>query len=328
MKKIFIVNIFCALLFFMSCQEGSSFSNEAGVNKSKATNITSDSNEQKKENGKTFSNENIKRKDSITTDSLLLINANDKFNSKSRFKVLTSLEELGLKSDVAILKQEEFYPSESSDAIGVKTGENSFGYKFDNLGNKNYEAYLDDQGIIKDYSKYYFRNDGYASSKETYNTDGKMIKSYVYYYDSLDRITKFYIKDYNEDVEYYSTAQYNVNGNMTLLGIQTSNGTTIQTSEYTYLNGLKTSMIIKDNFGSQTAKCEYSYNQFGDIIKEVYYTGNNLPFSEYNCDYVYDKYNNWIVKKYYLKKIYMVTKDNENKKNGLQTITMRTLTYK
>jgi hypothetical protein len=129
-------------------------------------------------------------------------------------------------------------------------------------------------------------------------------------------------------VEYYSTAQYNVNGNTTLLGIQTSNGTTIQTSEYTYLNGLKTSMVIKDNFGSQTAKCDYSYNEFGDIIKEIYYTGNNLPFSEYDCDYVYDKHNNWIVKKYYLKKIYMVTKDNENKKTGLQTITMRTLTYK
>ncbi|HZW69820.1 MAG TPA: hypothetical protein VFF57_03050, partial [Hanamia sp.] len=192
MKKIFFVNGFAIVLFFSSCLQGSSGSQDAGGNKPNATNPdfvqtnTSDSMVQKKENENTSTDYDIKSEDSITIDTLNIVNQ----NKKSKVKVLSSIEELGLKSDVAILKQEEFYPTESSDAIGVKTGENSFVYKFDRLGNKNYEAYLDDHGIIKDYSKYYFRNDGYAASKETYNINGKMIKSYVYYYDSLNRITK------------------------------------------------------------------------------------------------------------------------------------------
>jgi len=232
---------------------------------------------------------------------------------------------LGLKGEVLILKQEEFFPGEELDEIGFKTGKNSFVYKFNEKGNKVYDASLDSLGNIKEISKYQFLSNGNKSSKDIYDIDDNPINSYAYEYDELGRVIKYNIKDFINKIDYYSTAEYDTYGNMLIYSTFTPNGTKVASGEYTYTDGLKVKLVLRDNFDSPSSICIYAYNKFHDVIKEIYYTGNNLPFSEYHIEYKYDAEDNWVEKKYFLAKKYMNSVGDSNEKIGLQMITMRTI---
>ena len=78
---------------------------------------------------------------------------------------------------------------------------------------------------------------------------------------------------------------------------------------------------------STYAICEFKYNQRNDVIREIFHDGNGLLFEEYTADYVYDDKNNWIKKMYSLEKKHTKSSSNSNRNPGVQTITIRTITY-
>jgi hypothetical protein len=86
-------------------------------------------------------------------------------------------------------------------------------------------------------------------------------------------------------------------------------------------------LTIFDNLGTPYAICEYKYNEFGDVLKELYFSGNNILFKEYSNIYTYDENKNWIKKINKLDKKFVKTEDNIKKKLGVQAITMRTISY-
>lgn len=244
--------------------------------------------------------------------------------------VKTDLEVLGLKGNVNVLKQEEFYGSNNGSVIGLKTGSNSFSYKFDENGTKTEEQYYDSIGMLKDKSEYIYSNEGKKTGKKIKDLDNNLLSFYQYEYDELDRIVKINITDYvgNEKYKYYSTTKYDESGNEILSITFTPEGQKVQSAEYKFENNKKIKLILYDNMDSPYAICEYKYNDKDDVIKEIYYTGNNLLFEEYSMEYTYDTQNNWIKKVYFLDKIHMNSSGNANRILGVQTITMRTITYK
>lgn len=259
------------------------------------------------------------------------VQTNDKENvgKQKNLNVKTDLQELGLKGKVKVLKQEEFFRGNSDSEIGLKTGSNSFSYKFNESECKIEEQYYDSVGMIKDKSEYVYSNEGQKSGKKVTDLDNNLLHSYQYEYDEFGRVIKINITDYegNDKFDYYKTSKYDGNGNEILSIIYTPDGKKVQSAEYTFEKNKKVKLILYDNMDSPYAICEYKYNESGDVNKEIFYSGNNLLFEEYSIEYTYDSQNNWIKKVYSLDKKHMNSTSNANRNLGLQTITMRTITY-
>jgi YD repeat-containing protein len=250
----------------------------------------------------------------------------DKTNAQN---LKSDLQELGLNGKVKALKQEEFYKGTSESEIGLKTGSNSFSYKFNEIGTKTEEQYYDSIGMIKFKSEYIYSSGGQKSGKKITDLDNKLLHSYKYEYDELGRVIKINITD-NEDndkFEYYSTSKYDENSNEILTITYTPDGKKIQTTECIFENNQEVKVLLYDNMDTPYAICEYKYNEKCDVNKEIYYTGNNLLFEEYSITYTYDSQNNWIKKVYSLDKKHMNSSSNASRIIGIQTITMRTITY-
>ena len=241
----------------------------------------------------------------------------------------TDIEEMGLKGKVNVIKQEEFYSSNENSEIGLKTGYNSFSYKFDNNGIKTEEQYYDSIGMIKEKSEYIYSNDKSKIGKKIFDLNNTLLHYYQYEFNEIGQIIKINIVDYenNEKFQYYSTSEYDNNGNEILTSTFAPDGKKVQSAEYTFEGGKKIKLVLKDNLDSPYAICEYQYNDKGDVIKEIFYTGNNMLFEEYSATYTYDSQNNWIKKIYSLEKKHMNSSGNASRKLGIQTITMRTITY-
>lgn len=244
-------------------------------------------------------------------------------------KIKTDLEENGLKGQVKVLKQEEFYSSNDS-VIGYKTGSNSFSYKFNIEGYKIEEQNYDSIGMIKSQSEYDFSPKGEKTAKRTKDLDEKLLNNYTYEYDQLGLLAKINISDYekNDNYSYYQTFGYDKNGNEIKSTLKTLSNTKVQSSESVYNDkNQKIKLSLFDNMDTPYAICEYSCNENGDVSNEKYYTGNNILFSEYSNTYVYDTKKNWIKKTYSLIKKHVSTVENKDKPIGIETVTFRTLTY-
>ena len=163
--------------------------------------------------------------------------------------------------------------------------------------------------------------------KKEVDTVGDIIKKCTYEYDTFGRAIKFNFSEPKKGLDYYSVSEYDVMGNEVKSTIYDPSGQKIQTGEYTYENGNNVKLVLKDFLDTPVAITEYTYNSQGDVIKQIYYTGNKLLFEEYSYEYTYDEKNNWIkmIKKLDVK--HMNTSDNEKRRIGVQTITFRTLVY-
>lgn len=241
----------------------------------------------------------------------------------------TELQELGLNGNVKVLRQDEFYKGNSESEIGLNTGSNSFSYKFNETGSKIEVQHYDSMGMIKDQSEYIYSSGGQKSGKKITDLNNKLLHSYQYEYDEFGRVIKINITDYEgtDKYDYYSTSKYDENGNEILSITYTPEGKKVQSAECKFENNKKIKLILYDNMDSPYAICEYKYNEKGDVNKEIIYTGNNLLFEEYSMEYTYDSHNNWIMKVYTLDKKHMNTSGNASRNSGVQTITMRTITY-
>jgi hypothetical protein len=239
----------------------------------------------------------------------------------------TDLSELGLKGKIKVIRQEEFYSSGDGSILGVKTGSNSFSFKFNNGGMKIGEQFYDSVGMIKMKSEYSFSEDGRKKEKRITDLDGNILNSYEYEYNEQGQLSKINITDYedNEEYRYYSTYSYDENGNQISFITWSPDDEKFVSAENKYQDNKKVKEILYDNMDSPYAIANYEYNEKGDVIKEYYYSGNNILWDEYSISYTYDSQDNWIKKVYNLDKIHV--KSSLNKKEGVQTITMRTLTY-
>jgi hypothetical protein len=254
---------------------------------------------------------------------------NSGISKKMEQQVKSDLQEMGLRGKVKVLKQEEFLKGKSESEIGVKTGENSYSYKFNNEGYKCEEQYYDNEGLISKYSQYEFDTPIRKKCKKIKDLDNNLLKEFKYEYNEFGLIEKIAITDFNgfDKYEYFSHLEYDIYGNETHSTLMTTAGAKISSADYTFKNNQKTELVIQDNMESPYAKCLYEYNQHGDVNKEIYYTGNNLLYAEYSSEYVYDSKNNWIKKTYSLDKKHMNSSANSELQLGVQTITMRTITY-
>jgi hypothetical protein len=241
----------------------------------------------------------------------------------------TDLQNLGLKGRVKVLKQEEFYILDNGSGIGDKTGSDSYSYKFNEMGNKIEEQNYDSVGMIKDRSDYIYSIEGMKMEKHTKDLDNNPIRSRTFEHNEIGQIIKTNGTDFkgNDTFEYYSTSKYDENGNEILIETYTPSGQKVASGEYTYVNNKKIKVSLKDNLDTPYSICEYQYNDKDEISKEMFYTGNQMPFEEYTNEYVYDSQNNWIKKVYILSKKLMKTSGNANRNPGVQTIALRTITY-
>jgi hypothetical protein len=242
-------------------------------------------------------------------------------------KVKSDREELGLKGDVKILKQEEYFPGSSSNQFGDKTGEESFSMEFDTQGQKIAEVKYNKFGEIYSTSKYRFSDKGLKLEKSEIDNQGLVIKKCTYEYDSFGRAVKFNFSEPQEGLEYYSISEYDNMGNQLKSTLYERSGEKVETGEYTYKNGNIVKLVATDFLGTPEAMTEYTHNANGDVIRQIYYTGNGLMFEDYSYEYIYDNKNNWIQKIKRLDVKYMTTSSNENRQIGVQTITLRTLVY-
>jgi hypothetical protein len=263
---------------------------------------------------------------------ILLSSCNSGANSEqvkndSPIKFKTDIENLGLIGKVKVLRQDEFLAGISDDEIGYRSGENSYSFSFDQKGEKTNELYYDKEGLVNTISTYDFSENGRKNLKNMNDANGKPINSCAYEYDDYGRIIRYNITDHKEKIEYYSESKYDDYGNEIIDATYTTDGQKIKSSVFTYLNGRKTRHVLKDHMGTPFAICNYKYNDKGDAVKEIYYSGNNLIFEEYNNEYKYDHQGNWILKIHKLTKKHITTTENKNRKLGTLTITMRTLTY-
>ena len=243
---------------------------------------------------------------------------------------LSELKEYGLKGKVKLIRQEEFLSDISGLQLGVRTGQNSFSYEFDADGIKINEQTYDSVGLIKTKSEYLFDVVELKKVKKVVkNLDGTILHKYEYFYNQEEQLNKVRVKDFvDRDVfEYYIEYTYDTEGNQIGLKSKMLDGTVFNSSEEVYRNGLKIKTTVMDNMGSPYAISKYEYNSHGDVIKEYYYIGNGQLFSEFSCKYSYDSKGNWIKKIYSLDKKSIITQDNVNDKEGVQTITLRTITY-
>ena len=272
----------------------------------------------------------IKSKEKTISSSNKIDSETIKIENKIYNLIKNDWEEMGLKAKVKLLKQEEFLSVDNSEVLGVRTGVNSFSYKFNADGNKEQEQYLDSLGMIKERSEYYFSESGKKTKKIIKKLNGNLVNNYSYEYNNLNQLSKINITDYEngDKFSYYQTEVYDNNGNEIKTIIKALDGAKIQSAESFFnKNNQKTRLKLYDNMDIPTAICEYTYNQNGDIINEKYYTSNYMLFSEYTISYLYDSKNNWIKKVYSLKKIHMKTIENKDKQTGIQTITFRTIEY-
>jgi hypothetical protein len=243
--------------------------------------------------------------------------------------VKTDLQDLGLKGKVKVLKQEEYYKGNSESEIGLKTGSNSFSFKFNETGSKIEERYYDSEGMIEDKSEYTYTNDGQKTEKKITDLDNKILQLSQYEYDEFGRLININVTKYedNSTLDYYMTLKYDENNNEISSITYMPNGKKVQSTENKFENNKKIKTILYDDLESPYAICEYKYNEKGDVKKEIFYTGNNLLFEEYSMEYTYDSQDNWIKKVYSLNKKHMNSASNSNQNIGVQTITMRTITY-
>lgn len=254
---------------------------------------------------------------------------NTNLNSNENQGVITDAQELGLRGSIKVLKQEEYISGNSESEIGYKTGKNSFSYKFNQTGSKIEEQFYDSMGVIKEISEYVLSENGQKNKKTIKDLDNNIIQSTSYEYDEFGRIIKINvtINEDGEEYKFYSTSKYDENGNEIFSGKYTLTGEKVQSAEYVYVDNKKVKLTLYDNMESPYAICEYKYNDKGDVNRELYYSGNNILFSEYSIKYLYDTKNNWIQKTYILAKKHIKSAGNAKEKEGPQTITMRTITY-
>jgi hypothetical protein len=238
-------------------------------------------------------------------------------------------EESGFKGNVKVVKQEEFYCGNSEDEIGNRTGLNSFSYRYDETGKRIEEQYYDSLGIISRKSEYLFSGDKKKIGKNIFDLDNNLLSSYKYEYDEFGRVVRINITDYKdkEKFDYYKTSEYDSYGNEIKSVTFTPDGEKFQSAIYEFQNNLKVKTTLLDNMDSPYAICEFKHNQRNDVIKEIFYDGNGLLFEEYSIVYLYDDKNNWIKKIYTLEKKHTKSSSNSNRNPGVQTITLRTLTY-
>ncbi len=257
-------------------------------------------------------------------------NDQHKKENKIGHHLKTDIEEFGIKGNVKVVKQEEFFIGNSEDEIGIRTGLNSFSYKFDEIGNRIEEQYYDSVAIISRKSEYLFSRDNQKKNgKKIKDLNNNLLNFYRYEYDEFGRIVKINITDYEgtEKFDYYKTSEYDNNGNEIKSITYSPSGEKFQSAEYQYQNNLKVKTTLYDNMDSTYAICEFKYNQRNDVIREIFHDGNGLLFEEYTADYVYDDKNNWIKKMYSLEKKHTKSSSNSNRNPGVQTITIRTITY-
>jgi hypothetical protein len=247
--------------------------------------------------------------------------------NENRMNIKTEVERYELRGKVKVLRQDEYLPGDSEGIIGERTGENSYSFSFNKNGEKTREIFYDKEGLVKVVSEYIFSNDGRKSIKKMSDGIESPISSCEYIYYESDRIIRYNITDYKEKIKYYSESKFDDEGNEILDVTYSSDGQKIKSSKFTYVNGRKTRHVVLDHLDTPFAIGEYKYNDRGDAIKEIFYTGNNLIFEVYTNEYTYDEKGNWIMKVHRLEKKYIITTDNENKPLGAQMITMRTLTY-
>jgi hypothetical protein len=244
--------------------------------------------------------------------------------------VKSDLEDFGLTGNVEILKQDEYYSLDGG-IIGERTNNsNSYTYKFNKSGDKIAEQQLDSLGEISTRTEYFFSENGQKLRKTITNFENKVLHSYTYNYDKQGQLVKINVKEIIDGQTIYYCQKFNYDrfGNEISTSTESNNGLKIKSSKSIYnRKNEKIKLTLLDNMDSPVAIAKYEYNSNGDIKRELIYTGNNLLFEEYNSDYLYDSHKNWIKKIYTLHKKHMVTSGNAAKKEGVKTITFRTITY-
>lgn len=240
---------------------------------------------------------------------------------------VTDAQYLSLKGKVKKVRQDEYDPGSKEGEIGFRTGENSFVFSFDEKGEKTEDIILDAEGLQKKYANYLYSSTGKKVQKDFFNSEAKLLSTSKFEFDSHDRISKTNIKDYEGAIDYYINYTYDDNGNEIGVSYHSLEGDVISSTESYFTNGLKVKTILKDEFGISSAIVEYSYNEHGDVVKELYYTGNNLLFEEYTNEYLYDQKTNWVKKISRLTAKHMNSSSNADKEVGVSTITLRTFTY-
>ncbi len=247
--------------------------------------------------------------------------------NESRMNIKTEVERYELRGKVKVLRQDEYLSGGSDGVIGERTGENSYSFSFNKDGEKTKEIFYDNEGLIKVVSEYRFSNDGRKSLKKMFDGNDSPVSSCEYKYYESKRIIRYNITDYKEKIKFYSESKFDDEGNEILDATYTTDGQKIKSSKFTYSKGRKIRHLLMDHLDTPFAIGEYKYNDKGDAIKEIFYTGNNLIFEVYTNEYTYDEKGNWIMKVHRLEKKYMITSGNENRPIGIQSVTLRTLTY-
>lgn len=237
---------------------------------------------------------------------------------------------LGLKGNVKLLKQDEYYPGQGDATIGTRTENNSYSYRFDDRGNLVGSQYLDQDGIVDFYSEYEYSSKGEKLMKKFIGIDGELKNTYKYVCDKYGRVIKTMITDYetNRSYEYYVVSEYDEYGNEIKSSTYTMDHIKLQSSKSVFENNLNTELILYDNNDIPVAISKFAHNSNGDVIREHVYTGNNLFFEEYSFDYTYDDNNNWIKRERILEDKRIITEANVNREIGLQTVTLRTFIYR
>jgi hypothetical protein len=255
--------------------------------------------------------------------------SSDKASGKNENPLIfkTEVERDELRGKVKVLRQDEYFPGDSEGIIGERTGENSYSFSFNKDGEKTKEIFYDNEGLIKVVSEYMFSNDGRKSFKKMVDGNDSPVSSCEYKYYDSERIIRYNITDYKEKIKYYSESKFDDEGNEILDATYSSDGQKIKSSKFTYVKGRKIRHLLMDHLDTPFAIGEYKYNDKGDAVKEIFYTGNNLLFEVYTNEYTYDEKGNWIMKVHRLEKKYMITSANENRPIGIQSVTLRTLTY-
>jgi hypothetical protein len=241
----------------------------------------------------------------------------------------TDLELLDLKGKVHVLKQEEFMPSLNENILGIRTGNNSFSYKFDEVGRKIQEQNYDSLGTIKSTALYQFSKNGLKLGKKIVDLNERIIKSYNYEYDKLGQVFKYNVSEQvdGEMMKYYVLIGFDDLGNEISETIFTATGEKVANSTKVYENNTLIQITLFDNMDSPTSICRYENDSLGNPILERYFMGNGMAYETHSNEYVYDNFGNWIKKVNSLDEIHMRSIGNKDKKKGVQNITIRTFTY-
>ena len=151
----------------------------------------------------------------------------------------------------------------------------------------------------------------------TYNAKGAFYNKSTYKYDDDGNQIEISWHKKNGELKYHVLKEYDENGNMTkeddLIGILGERGSTM-----TYSFNDK-NQVIETNFTSNDGM-EYTrttdYDEYGNIISENSVSSSFMNTFNYNYEYKYDAFGNWIERK-----------ETGNGPTERLTITERELTY-